>query len=151
MQGGQPAEAQKDDGGGRHQQPPHHCLPARGGHAFVAGGDVVEDVNAGVGGGDEEEGDHHEADKPCEGRQGEVFEEAEEEFFGRAGQFAQCACCGVVVNPDGGIAEDGEPDDAEQGGNRQNAENEFAYGASARDAGDEESDERRPRTPPCPV
>ena len=78
-------------------------------------------------------------------------EEAEEEFFGRAGQFAQCACCGVVVNPDGGIAEDGKPDDAEQGGNRQNAENEFAYGASARDAGDEESDERRPRTPPCPV
>ena len=151
MQGGQSAEAQEDDGGGRHQQPPHHCLPTWSDQAFVAGSDVVEDVNAGVGGGDEEEGDDHEADKPCEGRQRQVFEEAEEEFFRRAGQCAERACCDMVVNPNGGVAEDGEPDDAEQGGNRQNAENKFAYGASARDAGDEESDERRPRTPPCPV
>ena len=86
MQGGQSAEAQEDDGGGRHQQSPHHCLPARGDQAFVAGGDVVEDVNAGVGGGNEEEGDHCEADESGNGRQRQVFEEAEKEFFGRPGQ-----------------------------------------------------------------
>ncbi len=28
LQGGQSAEAQKDNGGGGHQQPPHHCLPS---------------------------------------------------------------------------------------------------------------------------
>ena len=61
---------------------PHITAHSAGRSGFVTGGDVVEDVNARVGGGDEEEGDHHKADKPCEGWQGRYSRKRKRSFSG---------------------------------------------------------------------
>ena len=47
----------------------------------------------------------------------------------------------MLAGPDGGVAEHRHPEQVEGGGHEQDAEDEFAQGASAGDAGDEETDE----------
>lgn len=57
----------------------------------------------------------------------------------------------MLAGPDGGVAEHRHPEQVEGGGHEQDAEDEFAQGASAGDAGDEEADEGGPGDPPGPV
>ena len=58
---------------------------------------------------------------------------------------------GLLLDVEGGSAEDGEPDDADDAGDQQDAGDELADGAAAADAGDEQADEGRPGDPPGPV
>ena len=151
LQVAQAAFAHQHHGHDRHQHAPHDGLPARRAQALVARGDVVEHIDARVGRGDEEERDHGQADDARECRHGQELQELEEQLLGRARHAAQHAGSAVRVHPDGGVAEHGEPQHAEQRRDDQHAEDEFTDGAAARDAGDEQAHERRPRAPPGPV
>ena len=151
LQVAQAAFAHQHHGHDRHQHAPHDGLPAWRAQALVARGDVVEHIDARVGRGDEEERDHGQADDARKRRQRQELQELEEQLLGRARHAAQHAGSAMGVHPDGGVAEHGEPQHAEQRRDDQHAEDEFTDGAAARDAGDEEPHERRPRAPPGPV
>ena len=69
---------------------------------------------------------------------------------GRVGAHLECDL-GDALHLDGEAAEDGEPEDREEGRADEAADDHLAHRAAARDERDEEADEGRPRDPPRPV
>ncbi len=151
LQGGQAVGQQQRDRHRAHQHRPEDALP-HGRAIRAAGRQQVDHQRARVGRGDEEHRHHRDGDDGQHPAPGQLLKKGEQRQ-GRIGlhHFGQALHLVDQDHVNGGIAEHRHPEQGEAGRHQQHPGDEFANGAAARDARDEQADEGRPRDPPAPV